>query len=163
MRIIGIDPGLATVGYGIVDAIGSKLKCVTYGTILTPAHTPLAERLSTIYSDMSQLLHEFQPESVAIESLFFNKNTTTAMAVSQARGVILLACQLQGKPMADYTPIQVKTGVVGYGKATKQQVQYMVQKLLGLEKKPRPDDAADGLALAICHAHSGPIATQASR
>ncbi|MEK3731390.1 MULTISPECIES: crossover junction endodeoxyribonuclease RuvC [Paenibacillus] len=154
MRILGIDPGLAIVGFGLVDKVGSKVTPVQYGSIQTEAHTPEEERLQLIYEGMLQLIEKYEPEAVAFEKLFFNRNVTTAMAVSQARGVLILAAVQKGLPVAEYTPMQVKQAIVGYGKAEKKQVQEMVRMFLKLQSVPKPDDVADALAVAICHAHS---------
>ncbi|MGG1877477.1 crossover junction endodeoxyribonuclease RuvC [Paenibacillus cisolokensis] len=154
MRILGIDPGLAIVGFGLVDKVGSKVTPVQYGSIQTEAHTPEEERLQLIYEGMLQLIEKYEPEAVAFEKLFFNRNVTTAMVVSQARGVLILAAVQKGLPVAEYTPMQVKQAIVGYGKAEKKQVQEMVRMFLKLQSVPKPDDVADALAVAICHAHS---------
>ena len=155
MRLLGIDPGLATVGYGVVDVLsGGQLECVSYGCIKTNASLSLSARLQIIYNDMGQLLDRYQPIEVAVEKLFFNTNVTTGIDVSQARGVIMLRIAQFESEIFEYTPLQVKSKVLGYGRAEKKQVQYMVQNVLKLKKRPRPDDAADGLALAICHYYS---------
>lgn len=154
MLILGIDPGTAITGYGIVDQKGSSMKAGDFGCIRTPAKLPLENRLTIIYDKISQVIRDNPVEFVAVEELFFNTNTRTAMAVGHARGVILLAASHQGIPVAEYTPLQVKQALVGYGRATKSQVQEMVRIILGLREVPRPDDAADALGLAICHAHS---------
>ena len=154
MRIMGIDPGIAIVGFGLIDKIGSKLVPVQYGCIQTEAHTDGAIRLKMVYDSMVQLIDKYKPDAVAIEKLFFNRNVTTAMAVSQARGVLILAAVQQGLEIGEYTPLQVKQAVVGYGKAEKKQVQEMVKLFLHLSAVPKPDDVADALAIAICHAHS---------
>ncbi|WP_407307910.1 crossover junction endodeoxyribonuclease RuvC [Desulfosporosinus sp. SB140] len=154
MIILGIDPGTAIMGYGLIEQQGNRLKALAYSCWRTPAHTPLAERLLLLYNQISPFLIETRPDHVVVEELFFNRNTTTAIAVGQARGIVLLAGAQQGIPVYEYTPLQVKQAVVGYGRADKIQVQQMVKGLLGLEKIPKPDDTADALALAICHAHS---------
>lgn len=151
MRIMGIDPGLAIVGFGVVDTFNRQVKAVDYGTIQTESKLQYTDRLLCISNSLEQLLDRYNPDVVAVEELFFNKNTKTAFAVSQARGVILLTVLKKGIPLYEYTPLQVKQGVVGYGRATKVQVQLMVKTLLGLKEIPKPDDAADGLAVAICH------------
>ena len=153
MRILGIDPGTAIVGYGLIDVQGNKLTAVDYGCITTPAHTPMEKRLEMLYKGMSQLLDEAKPDAVAVEELFFNRNITTAITVGQARGVILLSIAQRNLEFAEYTPLEVKQAVVGYGRAEKQQIQYMVTSLLKLKSVPKPDDAADALAIAICHSH----------
>ena len=154
MVILGIDPGYAIVGYGAVEYCQSRFRPLGYGAVTTPAGVPLQKRLLEIHQDMLTLLEQFQPDAVSIEELFFNTNVTTGIAVSHARGVILLALAQRGLRPASYTPSQVKMSVVGYGKAEKRQVMEMTRTLLGLKKVPHPDDAADALALAICHGHS---------
>lgn len=153
MLVLGVDPGTATTGYGLVLRTGNHLESVAYGTILTPAHQPMPLRLRTIYRELCLLCQEHRPEAVAVEQLFFNRNVRTAMLVGQARGVILLAAADAGLEVGEYTPLQVKQAVVGYGRAEKHQVQEMVRVLLALRELPKPDDAADALAVAICHAH----------
>ena len=154
MRILGIDPGIATIGFGVVDSDKNKQKLIQCGVITTPAHTSLASRLKQIYEDMLQLLELFRPDAVSIEELFFNTNITTGIAVAHGRGVILLACETAGVKIYEYTPLQVKQAVVGYGRAEKSQVMDMVKRICGLSAPPRPDDAADAVALALCHARS---------
>lgn len=154
MRILGIDPGTAIVGYGIIDTSHSGYRLVDYGCIRTSAEERIPERLKQIFYSIRQLIHKFQPECLVVEELFFNKNTKTALTVGQARGVILLAGVEHDLPIFEYTPLEVKQAVVGYGRADKQQIQEMVRLLLKLDNKPAPDDAADALAIAICHAHS---------
>ncbi|GAK42304.1 crossover junction endodeoxyribonuclease ruvC [Paenibacillus sp. TCA20] len=154
LRFLGIDPGIAIVGFGFVDKTGNKLTPVQYGSIQTEAHTPDEERLLHVYEAMCQLIDKYKPDAVALEKLFFNRNVTTAMSVSQARGVLVLAATQRGLPIAEYTPMQVKQAIVGYGKAEKKQVQEMVRMYLKLQTVPKPDDVADALAVAICHAHS---------
>ncbi|WP_106768486.1 crossover junction endodeoxyribonuclease RuvC [Paenibacillus faecalis] len=154
MRILGIDPGIAIVGFGFVDKVGNKMIPVQYGSIQTKAHTPEEERLNHVYEGMVQLIDTYKPDAVAFEKLFFNRNVTTAMSVSQARGVLILAAVQRGLPIAEYTPMQVKQAIVGYGKAEKKQVQEMVRMFLKLQSVPKPDDVADALSVAICHAHS---------
>ncbi|RJE91028.1 crossover junction endodeoxyribonuclease RuvC [Paenibacillus sp. 1011MAR3C5] len=154
MRVLGIDPGIAIAGFGFIDKAGHKLTPVQYGAITTEAHTPQEERLVQIYESAGALMDRYKPDSVAVEKLFFNRNVTTAFAVGQARGVIILAAAQRGLPVAEYTPLQVKQSVVGYGKAEKRQVQEMVKMFLKLSAIPKPDDVADALAVAICHAHS---------
>lgn len=154
MLILGIDPGTAIMGYGLIEKQGSRLKPLDYGCWRTPAHTPLPDRLLQLYEGVCAYLNKCAPEQIAVEELFFNRNTTTALAVGHARGIALLAAAQRGIPVGEYTPLQVKQAVVGYGKAEKQQVQQMVRALLGLTEIPKPDDAADALAIAICHAHS---------
>ena len=154
MRILGIDPGYAIVGYGIVDYEANRFKVVDYGAVTTQAHTPFDLRLQTIYNGLSCLIEKYSPDAMSIEKLFFNTNTTTAIDVAQARGVITLAAAQGGLDIAEYTPLQVKQSVVGYGRAEKKQVQEMTRLMLNLKSVPKPDDTADALALAICHAHS---------
>ncbi|HEY4391448.1 MAG TPA: crossover junction endodeoxyribonuclease RuvC [Paenibacillus sp.] len=154
MRILGIDPGIAIVGFGFIDKEGSKCTPVQYGCIETKAHTPEEDRLLYVYEGMVQLIEKYKPDAVALEKLFFNRNVTTAMTVAQARGVLVLAAVQKGLPVAEYTPMQVKQAIVGYGKAEKRQVQEMTRMFLKLKVIPKPDDVADALAVAICHAHS---------
>lgn len=156
MIIIGIDPGTATTGFGIIDykeTAQQQLSCLKYGIIETPAGMETAERLNIINLDLRRIIDDFQPEIIAVESLYFFKNVKTVMPVSQARGVILLTAFQKKIPITEYTPLQAKTAVTGYGRATKNQVQQMVKNLLTLEKIPKPDDAADALAIAICCAN----------
>ena len=154
MRILGIDPGYATIGFGLIESQRGQCAPLRYGAVTTPADADFPYRLQLLYEDMLQLLKELQPEAVAIEELFFNTNITTGIQVAHGRGIILLACQQSGVPIFEYSPSQVKQAVAGYGKATKHQVMDMTRRLLHLSAIPRPDDAADGLALAICHARS---------
>ncbi|MBP1996772.1 crossover junction endodeoxyribonuclease RuvC [Paenibacillus eucommiae] len=160
MRILGIDPGIAIVGFGFIDKLGSKLVPVQYGSIQTLAHTDPGIRLKEVYDSTVQLIEKYKPDAMAIEKLFFNRNVTTAFTVGQARGVMILAGVQAGLPVGEYTPLQVKQAVVGYGKAEKHQVQEMVKILLKLSVVPKPDDVADALAVAICHAHSSNLLTQ---
>ena len=154
MRILGIDPGVAIVGFGVVDSEGGTQRMAQYGAINTPANAPLAARLVQIEQDLTELLEQFKPDEVAIEELFFSKNITTGIAVAHARGVILATVEKAGIPLYEYTPMQVKQAVVGYGLAEKNQVMDMTKRLLKLRAVPKPDDAADALAIAICHARS---------
>ncbi len=154
MRILGIDPGIGTVGFGVIDSEAGRNTYVACGAITTPPNTPLSPRLDMIYNDVNELIVTFAPEAISVEELFFTKNITTGIAVSHGRGVILLSAYRSGVPVFEYSPMQVKQAVVGYGNATKQQVIYMVQRLLSMKTPPRPDDAADALAMAICHARS---------
>ncbi|CAJ37675.1 crossover junction endodeoxyribonuclease RuvC [Methanocella arvoryzae] len=154
MRILGIDPGFALVGFGIVEAGKNGLKAGKYGHISTESGLPVPDRLKILYDDMSTVIAEYKPDVVAVEELFFNKNVKTAIVASHARGVLVLAAVNAGLEVAEYTPLQVKQAVVGYGRATKQQVQLMVTRLLALKEVPKPDDTADALAVAICHANS---------
>lgn len=153
-RILGIDPGFATIGFGLILADRMNVQMLRYGTITTPAGMDFSLRLKQIYDDMLELLEITKPDAVSIEELFFNTNITTGIQVAHGRGVILLACTNYGVPIFEYTPLQVKQAVAGYGRAEKRQVMDMTKRLLHLEKTPRPDDAADGLALALCHARS---------
>ena len=155
MLVIGIDPGIATTGYGLVhERQDGSLETLAYGAILTPANTPLAERLLDLHNQLTQLLLLHKPQSGAVEKLFFQRNVRTAINVGQARGVAMLALAQAGVLVAEYTPLEVKQAVVGYGGADKNQVQQMVRALLELPEIPRPDDTADALAIAICHLHS---------
>ena len=154
MRILGIDPGIATIGFGVLESEGRSFKLIKCGVITTPANTSLSSRLEQIYEDMLSILELFQPDAVSIEELFFNTNITTGISVAHGRGVILLACRKAGVKVYEYTPLQVKQSVVGYGRAEKKQVMEMVKRLCQLPAVPRPDDAADAVALAICHARS---------
>jgi crossover junction endodeoxyribonuclease RuvC len=151
MIILGIDPGLAIVGYGVVEYIGNKYKAIDYGCITTGSEILFPERLKIIYDEMLFLIDKYKPEDVAMEELFFNKNVKTAIKVGQARGVEVLAIINKGLEVYEYTPLQIKQSVVGYGRAEKRQVQEMVKLLLNLKEIPKPDDAADALAVAICH------------
>jgi len=155
VRILGIDPGFAIVGWGVIDYSGSRFKVVGYGSIQTPASMKPEERLKAIYEELSALIERFSPDQMAVEELFFNTNQTTGIKVAQARGVILLCAVQKGVEIFEYTPLQVKQAVTGYGRAEKKQVITMVTMLLGLAKPPKPDDTADALAIAVCHAHSG--------
>ena len=154
MRILGIDPGYGITGFGVVDTQRGQSRLVSCGAITTPAGMDFSARLEIIYEDMRSLLEQVKPDSVAIEELFFGQNVTTGIGVAQSRGVILLAIRQAGLEVTAYKPSQVKQAVVGYGNATKHQVQDMTKRLLGLEKMPKPDDAADAIAIALCHARS---------
>ncbi len=154
LTVLGIDPGYAIVGFGLLRREGPRLVHLRHGAITTPAGLPAARRLLILYEDLCDLLDAQKPDAVAVEKLFFNTNTTTALAVAQARGVILLAAAQRGLPLFEYTPLQIKQAVVGYGRAEKQQVMQMTRALLSLSDLPRPDDAADALAAAICHANT---------
>lgn len=153
MKILGIDPGTATTGYGLIETNQDDLSCLHYGTITTAANTKDEDRLTIIYSELEDILKEYKPDAVAIEKIFFFKNPKTVIPVSQARGVMLLAITKQNIPIFEFTPLQVKTAVTGYGRAQKKQVQEMVKNLLQLEKIPKPDDAADALAIAISYSY----------
>ena len=154
MIILGIDPGIAIVGYGVIEYDGFKMKLIDYGAILTPAGMKLPERLDIIFDSMTQLMERFEPDAVAFEELFFAKNVKTGIDVAQARGVSLMATYKKNKALYEYTPLQVKQAVVGYGRADKHQVQTMVKTILSLAEIPKPDDAADAVAVAICHAQT---------
>lgn len=152
MVILGIDPGIATVGFGLIQTDGPKQIPLRYGVITTPAGMRLAARLALIHNDMCSLIDKFHPDAMAIEELFFNTNITTGISVAHGRGVVLLAGEEKGVPMYEYTPLQVKQAITGYGRAEKKQMMEMIRRLLGLDSVPRPDDAADALAIAVCHA-----------
>ena len=154
MRILGIDPGYATIGFGLIGAERGQVNMLIYGAISTPAGLPLSRRLHQIGTDMAELIRQTKPDVIAIEELFFNTNITTGIAVAHARGVLLYAAEDAGIPLYEYTPGQVKLAVTGYGKAEKHQVMDMTKRLLKLKAVPRPDDAADALAIALCHARS---------
>jgi crossover junction endodeoxyribonuclease RuvC len=155
MIILGIDPGLAIVGWGVVEYSGSRFRTLGYGSIETPAGMATEQRLSLIYDGIKQLIETYHPEHMAVEELFFNTNQTTGIRVAEARGVIIMCAYRMGVKIFEYTPLQVKQSVVGYGRAEKKQVITMVTMFLGLQKPPKPDDTADALAIAVCHAHSG--------
>ncbi|PWM41780.1 MAG: crossover junction endodeoxyribonuclease RuvC [Clostridiales bacterium] len=154
MVILGIDPGYATVGYGVLEYLQGRFRVMDYGAVTSPAGMDFPSRLEIIFQGIGELCDQFRPDCMAVEELFFNTNITTGIQVGHARGVILLAGKLKGVQCFEYTPLQVKQSVVGYGRAEKHQVMEMTRQLLGLLKIPKPDDAADALALAICHAHS---------
>lgn len=154
MIILGIDPGTATTGYGVIEQNAGKIRLIEYGCILTKPKQPLEHRLKQIHEELAEIIAKFQPAEIAVEELFFSNNAKTAIAVGQARGVILLTATLHNLDVFEYTPLQVKNGICGYGGADKKQVQKMVQMLLGLKETPKPDDAADALAIAICHGSS---------
>ena len=160
MIILGIDPGYAIVGYGVIEYKNNHFSVIDYGAILTDAGTPFNIRLEKIYDGLCDIITRHRPEAMAIEKLFYNNNAKTVIDVSQARGVIMLAAQKNMVPAFEYTPLQVKQSVVGYGRAEKKQVQEMTRRILALEKVPKPDDTADAPAMAICHAHaSGSLMT----
>ena len=154
MIILGIDPGFAIVGWGVIESVRGNIRPIAFGAITTPAHTNIEERLYMISKDIETIIEKYQPDEMAIEELFFNTNITTGIAVAEARGVILCTAHRLGVKISEYTPLQVKQAVVGYGKAEKKQVIAMVTSILKLPKPPKPDDAADAVAIAICHAHS---------
>jgi crossover junction endodeoxyribonuclease RuvC len=157
LRILGIDPGTSITGYGVVDEGPRGLSASVYGCVTTPSGMTLPDRLKTIYADLSDIVDQQRPDGVAVEQIFFSKNVQTAFSVGQARGVILLLAAQRGIPVAEYTPPQVKLAIVGFGAATKEQMQIMVQRLLALSSLPTPDDAADALAIAICHLRGEPL------
>ena len=154
MRILGIDPGIATVGFGIIESDRNRQRLVNCGTINTKPGYSLSDRLSRIYDDLQELINAFEPHEMAVEELFFNTNITTGISVAHGRGVILLAGQKAGVRVFEYTPLQIKLAVAGYGRAQKGQVIHMVKRLLSMKNAPKPDDAADALAIALCHARS---------
>ncbi len=154
MRVLGIDPGTAIVGYGIIDYEKGKFQIVDYGCIYTAKDLPMEDRLVKIHEELSALIEKYRPEEMAVEELFYFKNNKTVISVGQARGVIVLTGRLHGLQMHAYTPLQVKMGITGYGRAEKKQIQQMVQRFLGLKELPKPDDAADALAIAINHIHT---------
>lgn len=154
MLILGIDPGIATVGFGLVESEKNRQRMVNFGVITTPAGHSLSSRLNQIYEDLQELLYTFKPDAMAVEELFFNTNITTGISVAHGRGIILLAGYRADIPVYEYTPLQVKQAVAGYGRADKRQVISMVQRMLNLKSPPKPDDAADALAIALCHARS---------
>lgn len=155
MIILGIDPGLALVGWGVVEYQGSHFRPLGYDSIRTPAGLPTAARLAMIHRELTDIIRTYRPSQMAVEELFFTNNITTGIRVAEARGVVLMTAQEMGLELAEYTPNQVKQSVVGYGRADKKQVISMVTRILGLPAPPKPDDTADALAIAICHAHSG--------
>lgn len=154
MRIIGIDPGYAIMGWGILDLKGNKFSIVDYGSITTDAGVDAAKRLQHIYAELGAIIAKYEPEEAAIEELFFNNNAKTVILVGEARGIAVLACANAGLEISEYTPLQIKQALVGYGRADKKQVQAMVKAILNLKEVPRPDDTADAVAAAICHGHS---------
>ena len=151
MKILGIDPGYAILGYGIIDMKGNKFSVIDYGAITTDSKMSMPDRLKCIYSKLMEIIAEYKPDTASIEELFFNNNAKTALLVGQARGVAILACVNSGLPIGEYTPLQIKQALVGYGRAEKKQIQIMVKTILNLEEIPKPDDTADALAAAICH------------
>ena len=154
MIILGIDPGYAVVGYGVLEFDGNKFKVIEHGAVTTDASMNMFDRLKSIYDDINEIIERTRPDFMAIEELFFNSNQKTAINVAQARGVLLLAAMNHNVEIFEYTPLQVKQAVAGYGRADKNQVQQMVKLLLGLKEVPKPDDTADAVAIAICHGHS---------
>ncbi|MDD4200005.1 MAG: crossover junction endodeoxyribonuclease RuvC [Eubacteriales bacterium] len=154
MKILGIDPGYAILGWGIIEQTGNRFRVIEYGSITTAKDMLMSERLEILYDELREIIRENNPDVASIEKLFFNTNTTTAINVSQARGVAILACIKGGLDVKEYTPLQIKQALVGYGRADKKQIQFMVKTMLNLKEVPKPDDTADALAAAICHAHS---------
>jgi crossover junction endodeoxyribonuclease RuvC len=154
MIILGIDPGTAICGYGVIEKEGNRFRLLDYGTVRSSSEEEPAARLHTLFLGLDRIIDKYKPKHMAVEELFFNKNVRTALVVGQARGVILLAGQLRGLSISEYTPLQVKQAVVGYGRAEKQQVQFMVKAILNMSEIPKPDDAADALAIAICHGNT---------
>lgn len=154
MIILGIDPGYGTIGYGVIEKNGSKIVPIDYGVIQTPKDEGIAARLAMIYDTLNVLIKKFNPDEIAVEELFFNTNITTGIKVAQARGVILLSAVHACGRLYEYTPLMVKQSLTGNGRADKKQIQYMVKMMLGLKSEPKPDDAADALAIAICHANT---------
>lgn len=161
--ILGVDPGTASTGFGVISVTGKHLKVLDYGVVETPAHAPLERRLELIFDEITKILERHRPTAAAVESLYFNANVRTALAVGEARGVAVLACAQAGCEVFEYTPQQVKQAVVGYGRAEKGQVMEMVRVLLGMSTQPRPDHAADALGVAICHANSSALHQQVMR
>lgn len=162
MIILGIDPGYAIIGYGVIEAVGGKYRPLAYGAITTTPEQSFSERLKIVYDDLTHIIQKYKPEAVAIEKLFYHTNQKTVIEVAEARGVILLALQQNGLDFFEYTPLQVKTAVTGYGRAEKKQIMEMTRRLLRLKELPRPDDAADALAMAICHGqHLGAVYREA--
>ncbi len=158
MRILGIDPGFAITGYSVIEYIGNKFKLITSGAITTKAGVPFPIRLTTIYDELDAIIKKYQPEVMSVEELFFNQNITTAINVAQARGIVLVVGCKNGIPTYEYTPLQIKQAVVGYGRADKKQVQQMVKAILNVAQIPKLDDTTDSMAAAICHAHSSKFA-----
>ncbi|MCQ2545413.1 MAG: crossover junction endodeoxyribonuclease RuvC [Clostridia bacterium] len=154
MKILGIDPGYAILGWGIIEKTGNRFRPVDYGAITTDKDMQMPERLQVLYDELREIIREYNPDVASIEKLFFNTNTTTAINVGQARGVAILACIKGNLQVAEYTPLEIKQALVGYGRADKKQIQFMVKTMLNLKEVPKPDDTADALAAAICHAHS---------
>lgn len=153
MKILGIDPGYAILGYGIIEMKGNHFSVCSYGAITTDTSMAMPDRLKYLYTQIMDIIHEHEPEVAAIEELFFNTNSKTALLVGQARGIVILACVNSGLEICEYTPLQIKQGLVGYGRAEKKQIQAMVKTILNLKEVPKPDDTADALAAAICHGH----------
>jgi crossover junction endodeoxyribonuclease RuvC len=154
MLVLGIDPGTATTGFGVVEAQGSRLRAIDYGVISTPSSMDMPARLCLIHEGLSRIIDQYQPQTAAVEEIFYHRNAKTVITVAQSRGVLLFTGASKGLKVCEYTPLQVKQSVVGYGQAEKRQVQLMVQRILKLKEIPKPDDAADALAIAICHLHA---------
>lgn len=154
MKILGIDPGYAILGYGVIEKTGNRFRVCSYGAVTTEASMAMGDRLEHLYESLREIIDEEKPDVAAIEQLFFNTNAKTAIMVGQARGVAVLACKKGGLEIEEYTPLQIKQALVGYGRADKKQVQWMVKTMLNLSEVPKPDDTADALAAAICHGHS---------
>lgn len=154
MKILGIDPGYAILGYGVIEKVGNRFKTCDYGAITTDKDMPMPERLEHLYDGLREIIEEQRPDVASIEQLYFNNNAKTAINVGQARGVAILACIKGGLEIAEYTPLQIKQALVGYGRADKKQVQFMIKTMLNLQTAPKPDDTADALAAAICHGHA---------
>lgn len=154
MRILGIDPGYAIMGWGVLEYQGNRFRTIAYGSLETEAGVPMPDRLKEIYDGLSEIIKRYEPDEAAVEELFFHRNTTTVIGVGEARGIAMLACVEGGLTVSEYTPMQIKQALVGYGKADKKQVQEMVRTILHLDKVPKPDDTADAIAAAICHAHT---------
>ena len=157
MRILGIDPGYAIMGWGVIEKKGSSFYPVAYGSLTTDKEMPMPDRLKHLYQGLMEIIAEYDPEEASIEELYFNNNAKTAIFVGEARGVALLACTNSGLEIFEYTPLQIKTAMTGFGRAEKKQIQAMVTKILNLESTPRPDDTADALAAAICHGYTGEL------
>ena len=155
MIILGIDPGYAILGWGVIEKTGNHFRAIDYGAVTTDKDTEMPRRLEILYDGLREIIEEYRPEEASIEKLFFNTNTTTAINVGQARGVAILACIKGGLKVAEYTPLEIKQALVGYGRADKKQVQFMVKTMLGLKEVPKPDDTADAIAAAICHGRNG--------
>ena len=157
MRILGIDPGYAILGYGVLDMIGNRFQVVTYGSILTDSKMEMPERLIALYDGLTEIIQTYKPEEASIEELFFNTNNTTAIPVAEARGVLIVASKQYTDKLFEYTPLQIKQALTGNGRAEKKQVQFMVKNILGLSQTPKPDDAADALAVALTHMQTNSV------
>lgn len=157
MKILGIDPGYAIMGWGIIEKKGNHFSIIDFGAVTTEPKCSMADRLKSLYNELMEIISIHQPEEAAVEELFFNTNTKTAIKVGQARGVAVLACSNSGLHVDEYTPLEIKQALTGYGRADKMQVQFMVKTILNLKEAPKPDDTADALAAAICHAHAGNV------